>query len=88
MLTFRSNTSLKLHAAYCGMVRVGYVEKSTKGDWTWWLQLLRPSGGGYSGRRDTLDEAKQAISDAMRQWTVDAGLTASLHDATQTRMDI
>lgn len=75
MLTWRSSTSGKLHAAYLGAVRVGYAEEGTRDGWTWSLSLLQPSGGAYRGRASTVEEAKALANVSAMDWIRHAGLT-------------
>ena len=68
MLTYKPNKTATLHAAYRGSVRVGYVAESTRGGYTWNLYMLRPAGGGYMGRCDTMEKARQEMSESFLSW--------------------
>lgn len=77
MITYRSNKSGTLFAAYSGACRVGYVEQRasfTQPGWRWQLILLRPEGGAYWGFVDSHGEAVAALEASFTHWTVEAGL--------------
>lgn len=74
-LTYRSSLSGRHNAAYCGNVRVGYVDCRSSGHgWHWQLIVLQPMGGAYWGKSGTLEEAKEMIEMAFHHWVVEAGL--------------
>lgn len=74
-LSYRANRTGTLHAVYRGEVRVGYVARGQRErDWTWNLYLLRPHGGGYMGRAESLEVAKQECATALLEWATHADL--------------
>jgi hypothetical protein len=74
-LTYRSNASGTLRAAYLGRVRVGYVERRKYERWLWQAILLRPEGGAYHGVEDTEEEARESLEQSVHNWLVEAGIT-------------
>lgn len=69
MITYRPNRTGTLQAAYLGTVRVGYVEqRALAGAWIWQTIFVRPEGGGYNGKEDNEDSAKDALEKAVRHW--------------------
>lgn len=77
MITYRANERGTLHAAYCGAVRIGYVEdreRFTAAGWRWQLIMLQPEGGAYWGFVNDEIEAKQELEKAFTHWMSSAGL--------------
>lgn len=72
-ITYRTNSSGSLQAAYLGAVRIGYIDKK-QSDWIWQLILLRPEGGNYFGRSENEDEAKSCILTSAVHWLDAANL--------------
>lgn len=78
LLTFKRSPRGNTIAACRADVRVGYAELSTTRDnptWVWWLSLLKPVGGQYSGRCETDQEAKDALLAAFQSWIDHAQLS-------------
>lgn len=73
-LTYRTNKSGELQAAYCGLVRIGYVECSKPGRWVWTLNMLQPLGGRATGITVSEETAKAALRGALVDWVKAAGL--------------
>lgn len=85
MITYRSNRTGTLHAAYLGSVRVGYVEMRSpypRSGWLWQLILLRPEGGALLGVADTDDDARAALRTALDYWLQCAGLQSKTTEET------
>lgn len=83
MITYRANDRWTLHAAYCGSVRIGYVEdreRFTAHGWRWQLILLQPEGGAYWGFVSDEGEAKAALEQAFTHWLAEAGLQQRRED--------
>ncbi len=74
MITYRSNKSGTLHAAYLHLVRVGYVERRLNNKWRWQLIFLQPNGGAYYGGADDEDGAKDELARNLQHWIDCAGL--------------
>ena len=72
-ITYRSNKTGTLHAAYCGACRVGYVEMGMF-QWRWQLIVLKPEGGAYWGRGEDEQDAKDRLEKNFQHWMTSAGL--------------
>lgn len=75
-LTWRSNRQGSLEAAYLGLCRVGYAQRSAH-DWIWNTTLLRPEGTAWYGRASSQEEAHEKMTAAVTDWVAAAGLGAT-----------
>lgn len=73
-LTYRPSASGRIHAAYLGDCRVGYLEHRITDRWLYQLSLVHPHGGGYIGTCDTREEAEDMLERSLRHWLTSAGL--------------
>lgn len=74
ILTYKRNTRGTLQAAYCGSVRVGYVESTASERWLWSLNTIQPKGGRASGIEESEHLAKDALEHRWTLWLEAAGL--------------
>lgn len=68
MITYKSNQEGTKHAAYCGSVRIGYIEETGIDRWVWSLNVLNPKGGHATGIVVTGEKARAVLEDAWREW--------------------
>jgi hypothetical protein len=74
ILTFKANRNGTVQAAYCGIVRIGYVDQSNDDRWLWSLNTIQPKGGRASGIETTETLAKGALEYQWMLWLTAAGL--------------
>lgn len=73
-LTYRSNKSGSLHAAYCGKCRVGYVEERATRRHRWQLSLVSHDGHYTFGVDDSAATARESLERAFHYWLGNASL--------------
>lgn len=73
-LVYRTSPNGRVHAAYLGSCRVGYVEERDNGRWMWQSIFLRPTGGAYFGKESDEGSAKALLEMSVHHWLVEAGL--------------
>ena len=74
ILTYKKNRSGTVQAAYCGIVRIGYVDQSGDNRWLWSLNTIQPQGGRATGIAETEVLAKDALEYQWMLWLTAAGL--------------
>lgn len=74
ILTYKQNRMGTVQAAYSGIVRIGYVDRSNDQRWIWSLNTIQPKGGRASGVEETEALAKDALEYQWTLWLTAAGL--------------
>jgi hypothetical protein len=74
ILTYRTNPTHTKQAAYCGRVRIGYVDKSADDRWLWSLNTIQPEGGRATGISGNEQSARSLLETAWMAWLDAAGL--------------
>jgi hypothetical protein len=74
ILTYKTNRTGTVQAAYSGIVRVVYVDQSNEGRWLWSLNTIQPKGGRASGIEATEVLAKDKLEYQWVLWLTAAGL--------------
>jgi len=74
ILTYRPNRSGDRQAAYCGAVRIGYIDRTAPDRWIWSLNTIQPEGGRAADIVTTEEAAKRALAEALVDWLDAAGL--------------
>lgn len=65
---FETNSSY-FQNAYCGTVRIGFIERNRFGSWRWSMSLRE-----NFGKEDDEEAAKESLEKAFKHWCECAGL--------------